>query len=234
MHESTETTSVAYLETINSVISEVGPFFLEDGVPDMLSQLKNIWIKKLNQAMDLSHKESSNMPIKVTLPNTSVFPLSVPKTPLTESGLTDILQDPVSTAIFSLPQNVRSSMLQNYVKRTLNDYNLEKNLTPSKTEIKKSAVTVLEVECESPITSADESSVSNEENSSEENEDDESLNSDDDITDEEKFTTENIILCQYSRIFRHKNKWKFHFTNGIMNLNDVDYVFNSLKGDAAW
>jgi len=56
----------------------------------------------------------------------------------------------------------------------------------------------------------------------------EPLASDDDISDEDPsdlFETHNVIVCQYDKITRAKNKWKFHLKDGIMNLNGKDYVF---------
>ncbi|XP_061742426.1 transcription initiation factor IIA subunit 1 [Nerophis ophidion] len=65
----------------------------------------------------------------------------------------------------------------------------------------------------------------------------ESLNSGDDVSDEEDqelFDTENVVVCQYDKIHRSKNKWKFHLKDGIMNLNGRDYVFSKAIGDAEW
>ncbi|XP_052380101.1 transcription initiation factor IIA subunit 1-like isoform X2 [Oncorhynchus keta] len=63
----------------------------------------------------------------------------------------------------------------------------------------------------------------------------EPLNSEDDVSDEEDqelFDTENVVVCQYDKIHRSKNKWKFHLKDGIMNLNGRDYVFSKAIGDA--
>merc|ERR1719341_1659692 len=65
----------------------------------------------------------------------------------------------------------------------------------------------------------------------------EPLASDDDISDEDPsdlFETHNVIVCQYDKITRAKNKWKFHLKDGIMNLNGKDYVFQRAHGDAEW
>ncbi|XP_028411825.1 transcription initiation factor IIA subunit 1-like [Dendronephthya gigantea] len=68
-------------------------------------------------------------------------------------------------------------------------------------------------------------------------EDSEPLNSDDDVSDDdssELFETENVVVCQFDRITRSKNKWKFHLKDGIMNLNSNDYVFTKANGEAEW
>ena len=81
----------------------------------------------------------------------------------------------------------------------------------------------------------------------------EPLASDDDISDDdasELFETHNVVVCQYDKITRSKNKWKFHLKasrihhvkktflisvqDGIMNLNGKDYVFQKAHGDAEW
>jgi len=67
--------------------------------------------------------------------------------------------------------------------------------------------------------------------------DDEPLCSEDDNSDEEAndlFDTENVVVCQYDKITRAKNKWKFHLKDGIMNLNGRDYVFQRAHGEAEW
>lgn len=66
-------------------------------------------------------------------------------------------------------------------------------------------------------------------------EEEEPLNSNDDDTDEdatELFYTENVVVCQYDKITRSKNRWKFHLKDGIMNLKGKDYVFQKAVGDA--
>ncbi|XP_030756368.1 transcription initiation factor IIA subunit 1-like [Sitophilus oryzae] len=67
---------------------------------------------------------------------------------------------------------------------------------------------------------------------------DEPLNSEDDVSDadgtEESFNTDNVIVCQFDKITRAKNRWKFHLNDGIMNLNGEDYVFQKANGEAEW
>lgn len=93
---------------------------------------------------------------------------------------------------------------------------------------------------------SDEDEVSDEPDDDKEEEDpemeaegpeEEPLNSEDDVTDEEPselFDTENVVVCQYEKITRSRNKWKFHLKDGIMNLNGEDYLFQKAVGDAEW
>lgn len=66
---------------------------------------------------------------------------------------------------------------------------------------------------------------------------DEPLGSGDDISEgdpSDLFNTENVVVCQYDKIQRVRNKWKFHLKDGIMNLNGKDYVFQKATGEAEW
>lgn len=66
---------------------------------------------------------------------------------------------------------------------------------------------------------------------------DEPLNSDDDVSEEEQadlFDTDNVVVCQYDKITRSRNKWKFYLKDGIMNIGGKDYVFQKSNGDAEW
>lgn len=67
--------------------------------------------------------------------------------------------------------------------------------------------------------------------------DEDPLNSGDDVSNEESsemFDTDNVVVCQYDKITRNRNKWKFHLKDGIMNINGQDYVFQKAVGDAEW
>ncbi|CAH1402635.1 unnamed protein product [Nezara viridula] len=78
------------------------------------------------------------------------------------------------------------------------------------------------------------------EEDNEENEggaEEEPLNSGDDVSEEdpsEMFETDNVVVCQYDKITRTRNKWKFYLKDGIMNLGGKDYVFQKSNGDAEW
>jgi len=48
------------------------------------------------------------------------------------------------------------------------------------------------------------------------------------------FETENVIVCQYDKISRTKNKWRFTLKSGVMNIEGRDYVFSKATGEADW
>ncbi|XP_021246344.1 TFIIA-alpha and beta-like factor isoform X4 [Numida meleagris] len=63
------------------------------------------------------------------------------------------------------------------------------------------------------------------------------LNSDDDVSDldiADLFDTNNVIVCQYDKIHRSKNKWKFFLKDGVMSFGGKEYVFAKAIGDAEW
>ncbi|KAJ2744557.1 transcription factor IIA subunit alpha [Coemansia sp. BCRC 34301] len=66
------------------------------------------------------------------------------------------------------------------------------------------------------------------------------INSDLDDTDEEDDTEDNpedsehIILCQYEKVTRSKNKWKCVLRDGIMLINGRDYLFQKATGEFEW
>ncbi|XP_067319338.1 TFIIA-alpha and beta-like factor [Anolis sagrei] len=63
------------------------------------------------------------------------------------------------------------------------------------------------------------------------------LNSGDDVSEQETpdvFDTDNIIVCQYDKVQRSKNRWKFYLKDGVMCFEGKDYVFSKAVGDAEW
>uniref|UniRef100_A0AAV2JKY3 General transcription factor IIA, 1-like n=1 Tax=Knipowitschia caucasica TaxID=637954 RepID=A0AAV2JKY3_KNICA len=68
-------------------------------------------------------------------------------------------------------------------------------------------------------------------------EDEDPLNSGDDVVEQDipnLFDTENVIVCQYDKIHRSKNRWKFHLKDGVMTYGGRDYVFSKAVGEAEW
>lgn len=69
-------------------------------------------------------------------------------------------------------------------------------------------------------------------------EEDEPLNSGDDQSDDEDletlFEAENIVVCQFEKVHRARNKWKFILKDGIMHINGKDYCFQKGMGEAEW
>ncbi|KAJ2342252.1 transcription factor IIA subunit alpha [Coemansia erecta] len=65
------------------------------------------------------------------------------------------------------------------------------------------------------------------------------INSDLDDTDEDEGEDdaeeiEHMVLCQYDKVTRSKNKWKCVLRDGIMLINGRDYLFQKANGDFEW
>ncbi|CAJ0946317.1 unnamed protein product, partial [Mesorhabditis belari] len=64
------------------------------------------------------------------------------------------------------------------------------------------------------------------------------LNSGDDQSDEEDvetlFAAENIVVCQFEKVGRTRQKWKFNLKDGIMHIAGRDYCFQKCTGEAEW
>ncbi|XP_071337054.1 TFIIA-alpha and beta-like factor isoform X2 [Trachinotus anak] len=68
-------------------------------------------------------------------------------------------------------------------------------------------------------------------------EEEDPLNSGDDVIEQDipdLFDTDNVIVCQYDKIHRSKNRWKFHLKDGVMCYAGRDYVFSKAVGEAEW
>lgn len=65
--------------------------------------------------------------------------------------------------------------------------------------------------------------------------DEDELGSDlDDEEEDEEPDTDNIILCQFEKVTRIKNKRKCTLKAGVMHLNGRDYLFNKANGEFEW
>ncbi|XP_028844335.1 TFIIA-alpha and beta-like factor [Denticeps clupeoides] len=68
-------------------------------------------------------------------------------------------------------------------------------------------------------------------------EEEDPLNSGDDVSEQDVpdlFDTDNVIVCQYDKIHRSKNRWKFYLKDGVMSFRGKDYVFSKAVGEAEW
>lgn len=64
--------------------------------------------------------------------------------------------------------------------------------------------------------------------------DDEELDSDLDDPDDEEPETDHIVLCQFEKVTRIKNKRKCNLKDGVMHINGRDYLFNKANGEFDW
>ncbi|XP_037951262.1 transcription initiation factor IIA subunit 1-like isoform X2 [Teleopsis dalmanni] len=189
------------------------------------------------------------MPVNITLPaqpgthNTEprVLTIHVPASALQENQLTQILTAQLISSIISLPTTLANSVLQQHVTAALQNLSIQK-FNPSKQLDGQLVDTTDEEESDVSDDNIDEDDedIDKDEDEDIENEDgaeEEPLNSGDDVSDEDStdlFDTDNVIVCQYDKITRSRNKWKFYLKDGIMNIAGKDYVFQKSNGDAEW
>merc|ERR1712032_614859 len=181
--------------------------------PVILEQLQQLWVSKLT---------------RLGGPGLGVRDVLIPQTPQTQEndlqpevgGDADV--EVISPAL-SVPAPSSSS-----------------GARPKTKKLRKKAKKLIQVD--GPADSSDEEDGLDDDLDPDGEEDDEGveedpLGSEDDISDEDAsdlFETDNVVVCQYDKITRARNKWKFHLKDGIMNLNGKDYVFQRANGDAEW
>nr|KAJ3420198.1 hypothetical protein HK105_005965 [Polyrhizophydium stewartii] len=57
---------------------------------------------------------------------------------------------------------------------------------------------------------------------------------DDDESGDEANEAKHLALCQFEKVQRIKNKWKCVLKDGVINVNDKDYLFNKANCDFEW
>ncbi|XP_072947233.1 transcription initiation factor IIA subunit 1 [Epargyreus clarus] len=185
------------------------------------------------------------------------FTIQIPASALNGNKLHQVLTGPIINATISLPQPLAATLLQQHINSALagqqNEFDgggggqsgaapfsLDGALDSSDDEGSN-----VGDGSDDGAGNDDEDEESGEERAEEEEEErdelggaeEEPLNSGDDVSDEEPgdmFDTDNVVVCQYDKITRSRNKWKFYLKDGIMNLGGKDYVFQKANGDAEW
>lgn len=71
-------------------------------------------------------------------------------------------------------------------------------------------------------------------NSELDDDDDDDDNDDDDGNEEAGTMDENVVLCQYEKVSRTRNKWRCIFKSGLIHVNGVDYAFSRANGEFEW
>ncbi|RWS11433.1 transcription initiation factor IIA subunit 1-like isoform X2, partial [Dinothrombium tinctorium] len=148
-------------------------------------------------------------------------------------GIQTVMSSPAAAATLALPPELTASLLQQFTPGNVI------NVTQAQTSVVQHTNTVNSgnsVQYQPSNTTT----VINQQGTSANNRPQqptriEPLNSEDDVSDEdpiELFDTDNVVVCQYDKITRSRNKWKFHLKDGIMNLQSKDYVFQKASGDA--
>nr|XP_018898526.1 PREDICTED: transcription initiation factor IIA subunit 1 isoform X1 [Bemisia tabaci] len=192
-----------------------------------------------------------------------ILTIEVPASALQDNMLAQILTGPVISTTISLPPHLASSVLQQHVNAVLQGQAASGIVQLSQNALAQAGLTngsdsgtatrsnFQQVDGANDTSDDDEDGdddVDDDDDDDLEDKDDEEgddeggaeeepLNSGDDVSEEdpnELFDTDNVVVCQYDKISRSRNKWKFQFKDGIMNLSGKDYVFQRANGDAEW
>lgn len=193
-----------------------------------------------------------------------VLTIQVPPSILQNNQLQKILTNPIINSTVGLPISIANNILQQHVNAALGikpqpieqvvilnsviqgdaalieDNDVDTNIPEStqqsdnivKSNRKKSKIELKQYDGGND---QDEDKQKMENTADPKDDEEKSLNSDDDIDEDDDFSdTNNVIICQYEKINKIRNKWTMHLKEGIMNLNGKEYVFHKAKGDTKW
>lgn len=206
---------------------------------------------------------NNRVPVQLTLPpqpnvpgsQPRIFTIQIPASALNGNRLHQVLTGPIINATLSLPQQLAATILQQHINTALgqqNDFdgggggrssNAPFSLDGALDSSDDDGSNAGDGSEDGGEDDDDEDSVEERPEEEEEEQDEgggaeeEPLNSGDDVSEEDPgdmFDTDNVVVCQYDKITRSRNKWKFYLKDGIMNLAGKDYVFQKANGDAEW
>jgi len=237
---------------ISGVIDGVKQSFIDSGVDlDVLSKLQDLWISKLksNSSPGLSIADVMQMDPPAPARKSKGKGKGKGKNRVPVVKKSPDIDDDVPEDVGEKEKNSASVESSDIIVISSDEHEeLPVKLTKSKL---KSKIPQLD----GPADSSDEDGVDDDDDDDGDDDDDdddddndpdgeddegveeEPLGSEDDISDEDAsdlFDTENVVVCQYDKITRARNKWKFHLKDGIMNLDGKDYVFQRATGEAEW
>jgi len=191
------------------------------------------------------------IPIQITLPPQAnetgdrVLTIKVPARAIQENQLQQVITGEIIASIMPLQPNVASAVLQQHVSSVLNSLYAKNPIKVSR-QVDGTAGDTSDEDgsdiSDDHFDDLDDDDLNKDDDGSDINDieggaEEEPLNSEDDVTDEDNadlFETDNVVVCQYDKINRSRNKWKFYLKDGIINLGGKDYVFQKSNGDAEW
>lgn len=211
-----------------------------------------------NLTISLSYRRSDTQNDNTECKN---FTIKVPMSFNGDSGIVQKLSGDVIRKIVILPQPLASKVLQEFVDTeilpqsdgslflddsdvsNLNDEDnnckaVRPNLKNDKIPQMDGAGSSSDSTSSSPCSSPSSSSIGEGDN---QNKDDGGagsieLNSDDDVSGEDSdgMETDNVIVCQYEKVMRRANRWRFALKSGVVKLNGEDFVFGKAFGSGEW
>merc|ERR1712110_900120 len=202
------------LHIIDEVLRNTKGLFEEQGLTDDLSEkLKELWVSKL-KAVDNESKKDHELLTPINKSKTSI-----PDSKRIVSAHRIIKRKKIEKGV-SLDPNSGVNSSAKDVMCASSILGAPSSIT-SKQNVNRGG------HIDGPNDTSDEDEDEDEDDDTEDGAaEEEPLGSGDDISDEDPsdlFNTENVVVCQYDKITRARNKWKFHLKDGIMNLNGKDY-----------
>jgi len=212
-------------EIIQDVVAEIQPAFEEDNIPPaVLELLQKLWLGKLEKAQ----AEQDN-----SFSSDSSFH-GFPEKTLEETPLAQPPPQPASISVSSKSKLLGAIPKNRSKKPKILQVDGPNDSSDSDENISNDDV---DDDDDNDDDDSDDDIDGDEEDAEGEGAEDDPLGSGDDISEgdpSDLFNTENVVVCQYDKITRTRNKWKFHLKDGIMNLNGKDYVFQKATGEAEW
>ncbi|PAV74376.1 hypothetical protein WR25_07935 [Diploscapter pachys] len=232
-----------YKNVISDVISQVKESIFDENIDlEMLTQFKEAWEAKVDQIKEKNEEAYSRSPqsqqtedrppissgINANVDNMQIGDGQDKKQPETESAvqLDRNLQQPILSQDEQQKRQRKIKLSHRQIDRNGNgdgDANVELDeLDEEMVELQQYA-------------NADSSGNVPAEPVPDEN----PLNSEDDMSSDDEdmdrlFQSNDKFLCQFEKVYRAKNTWKFHLKAGIMHFKNKDIAFQKATGDVDW
>lgn len=237
-----------YHSIVDEVVDNVKEAFLEEGFDEsVLRSLKEAWIRRISESQQIrpqviqpnpqhdptqnQQHQSQPQQINQQQPPQQI----VQQQPLLQQI---IQQNQPQQIANNHPQAPQASVVQQLQNHHPSHQPLQQNIPQLDGSHGSSDEDDDIDESDGDFPDGDDDVSDEEDKETDTNRDDEDpLNSGDDVSNDESsemFETDNVVVCQYDKITRNRNKWKFHLKDGIMNINGRDYVFQKAVGDAEW
>lgn len=248
-----------YLTVIDEVLSNVREAFLDEGYDEqLLQELKNMWVSKLSASRALQAPEETNGSSNNRLPVSKEINVKSEMNSATRSAINALPQSFQPGSSNQNGKKLHTPQLDGSADNVSEMESLKKRIKAGKKvqitfqldgggddsdidDDDDDDIGEVSIHGDEDDDDADDDRANNDNSEYEGNEDPDPLNSDDDLTEpgspdsnSDLFDTDNVIVCQYDKITRIKNRWKFHLKDGIMNINARDYLFSKANGDAEW
>jgi hypothetical protein len=205
-----------YQTIIDEVIQNVRETFFDEGLDEQsLQELKTLWETKLNASRAINiEQEAARLPVAFTKETTKDKRAHQQQQQQQQNPRADI-ESSTQAAINALPPSHSQAILLQQQQQKIQIIQQIKKVSNQVDGIDDSSSDDEDIENleNFDVEDEDEDDLKPDEDAYEGKEDPEPLNSSDDVSEpdpSEIFDTDNVIVCQYDKITRIKNRWKFH------------------------